>query len=108
MALDAQMDIVPVVISEYDFYHPGERRFDKGVATIRILKPIETKVRFIAASSQTLINHNLLTYVFFFLGVHQGNSGRVDTYDERHDDKGAQGDFVPNRVQESQLKSMSY
>ena len=43
MALDAGMDLLPVVISEYDFLNPRERRFDCGEAIIKVLKPISTK-----------------------------------------------------------------
>ncbi len=42
MALDAGMDILPVVISQYDFLDPATLTFDDGEATIRVLRPIPT------------------------------------------------------------------
>ena len=43
MALDSEMDLLPVVISEYDFLNPREKRFSSGEAIIKVLKPISTK-----------------------------------------------------------------
>ena len=44
MALDTKMPILPIVISEYDFYDAAQKRFDSsGNITIRILEPIDVE-----------------------------------------------------------------
>ena len=77
MALDAEMDIIPVVISQYDFFNPSKKTFDRGVATIKILRPIKTgvsQIPFAVSLSQAGIrNHR------FFLPL-QGYS--KDTMDD--------------------------
>ena len=43
MAIDAGMDILPIVISEYDFLNTKKKRFECGEAIIKVLKPISTQ-----------------------------------------------------------------
>ena len=43
MALDAGMDILPVVISQYDFLDGAKARFEQGRATVRALRPISVE-----------------------------------------------------------------
>jgi len=42
VALDAGMPILPIVVSQYDFYDTGRKRFDCGEVIVKVLKPIET------------------------------------------------------------------
>ena len=43
MAIDAGMDILPIVISQYDFLDAAKSRFEPGRATVRALKPISVE-----------------------------------------------------------------
>ncbi len=42
VALDAGMPILPVVVSQYDFFDIRTRRFECGGAVVKVLRPIET------------------------------------------------------------------
>ncbi len=42
MALEAGMNILPVVISEYHFFSPEKKRFGPGSVKIRVMTPIQT------------------------------------------------------------------
>jgi len=43
VALDAGLPILPVVVSQYEFYDVGRKRFDCGECLVKVLKPIETE-----------------------------------------------------------------
>ncbi len=72
VALDNDMDILPIVVSQYDFFDQEHGRFDCGKVKIKILKPISVE-GYAKSQLNDLVQHAQSTMYETFLELsHDG------------------------------------